>query len=1684
MIRFLVGFAIFIKAVWTECLQGCRICSPNNACMFCDFELNYALVGTNCRVYTLPNCTLMDPVGTCLICANNYYLDPFTTNCITLPSSGTLPNCLQYSGQQQCTLCATGFYVLNGNCVAVPNVIPNCQISNSIDPTKCQLCKQGMVLDQDRSNCLNVTTAPNCAGYSVFKCNSCADGYLLDMNMNLSSAALATTASSRFYIEQQFINDKSAILDQGVYSTCNPIIVPNCQTYINVNNCSVCNPGYYLQAGQCVMFPKPVILNCQIYLNQIACLQCLPGYYLISPGNCTLVPVSTTCKAYDPTASTTICVQCLDAFFLNSDKICQTRSVSQNILNCAALNLTADTCRLCISGYQITDDQLRCLPLVQNCAVYAPSSSTTAVLQCNVCITNYVLVSANNTCNLITISNCLSATFSNNQVNCIVCANQYYVSNGLCAQQPTIGNCSLYSQSGYNSCSQCMSSYFLFIPSNVCQQSTYIQSCIQYQSSSACAVCKDGFQVVNGMCLQITSIPNCLQITNNMCSKCQTGYMITSYNGFCQPPPDYFNMYCVSNNINGIVTEANIVCSYCVQNSIPLIFQNNYQCALLSTIPVSSQIANCDAYQFTPSQSVGGIGSYACTSCAPTYFLDVTTGNCVLNCTLVTAAPYHLPVEISNLIPASSSSYTAFQIGRTNVCVNGNYAGCRFIFPDLFVHTINSAVPTYICGACLSNYMPVILPSSTVYFNTSYSFSSNSANFATLTAQSPVRTFPGVTCALTQTFYSAGTTSAVVANCEYYFNYATTFYGCYRCIFGYTGPLTNPAGTVTAGTVATVSNCLTQIPNCQASFDYDIFVGNKSDYAQFTVDLGALYSCKLCSIPTMIPYIAIDLTGGLNQIPKYVLYSMSPGNGRYKATYASNSPNPSIFCASSVAGSFGITNSANFFTVANCGLGVLNVGSLANALTAALSNPVNDQTAVYCYACAPGYLAVRVTPPVSFAPMMVWQCNQIQNCATSTWFNACSNCVTGASYLWDSPSQQVRYDVCVVNTINNCFAVDPTGNPIVCIICNQGYTLNRDGQCEQYTTPYCQDPSVLLYRNFSLNANSDQHLVGLYMLSSGLGCQSCSNNYVGYWVNTTYCAPSPYLASNPSTVNATTFFTPLCTNWGWDSSKSKIVCMVCVTGYIRSTNGGCVTALPFCTLANVTNAPICVTCAAGYINVGGNCQTQNIANCQVYSDTSQAAAQKCATCNPGFYPSGSQCVSGSVPNCLTYASQYKCLQCAAYYAVVTNSATGVSYCYPLPQAQNCLYVDSTFQTGSLTCITCASGYAISTTLSLIPPTLCLPIVQIPNCNTYQIDPVLTKSVFNCSSCVTNYYLVTSANSCALRTINFRQCQVYNVTADLCSQCIAGFYLSNGNTTCTQYPTGIVGCIEYSSALNCTQCDVNLFFNGTWCNPVPTNQLVKNCTYYKDAKTCNLCQKNFALVSNQCLQSSATNCLTWASTTACGSCYSGFGFQTTSGIRNCVEITDKQCITYQMFFPFSCSLCQPGFYPLNGVCTAVNTTIQFCIIYDSPNTCLQCDPTSVLNTARTLCLKTLGYFSYFDPNCNFMTILSSPVCNKCQPNYYFLNNTCTLCPNATMNQGCYYCNPLNVSNCLACKTGYYQKIDGTCISNTYVPPNNTNSTANNTTNTTNKTNFTSVNNTIPVLWADAFAIVLISTIMFN
>jgi hypothetical protein len=1644
MLRTLVAIFLLARLTLEECIAGCLKCNERDECLFCDFKNNYKIQGISCQAVTINNCSLIDISGNCLSCKEKFYLDKATNKCVEIKAGG-VANCIRYSGASECSACEAGFYVFEAQCKAVPTPVANCTLADSNDPKLCLQCSPGYILVPDRTNCTKITEIDNCSSYSIASCQTCKAGYLLNTNKYLEDIYQLTSSEAQFNLLSKINYDMTDYKDQGYFATCSKITIQNCAEVQDIDKCKTCNEGFYLDDKlQCQPYPLEGIANCAVYGNATSCVECVANFFPETASTCSVVTEQPNCVTYSTKATSTICTSCVKEYYLNSDKKCVLRDQSKDILKCATTDPNADLCQTCITGHATTSDRLACLPEITMCETYLTSSKSDQQLTCTKCQNGFYYDATAKKCQTGSVENCL--TYSQSAVNtCTVCKNGFYLSGSNCLKHSAQNNCTTYDPVISNKCSACQTNFFLFTPQTTCVQANVIEKCSSNQDLTNCAVCQDGFKLTTTTpkkCEQITSPSFCLQVdpaSPNNCVKCQVGYFIKA--GTCVLPYQIFSTNCESNNANGLISESVLSCRYCKPNALPWNYKNGYICINKNRLDQTKLIANCLRYK------IDSNGNYACNKCPDAMVLK-TDGTCGDVCGAGQALK---PIEVNNYVTPGSPStdFDNFAVTRTRLCFtpSGNAVNCLFLYPDIFTHTTRSASEaSYACRKCADGFVKYILPNQV----TNIDDPDKSKE-----PRSPLSAYPGIGCKSNPT-RGTPAVSATIIYCEYYAEIIPSNWGCIKCQHGFSGKVIE----ISTGN-GYIESC-EKLTTCDdnAAKIYDGLILRKSEVAKYSTVLGAYYSCHACLNAGSIPYLAISFSAG--NLPKLQKFGFTTTTGTFTAggntgiavdCYAQNTPS-----------SFGLT-AEKYTTVANCGLGIINVSSAMNAEDATKPEPATNKVGVFCYACLPGFKPTRIAAD-TMAPLMVHVCTAIANCQSSTWFNACSKCNSNFAYRYNPATKMVEYDTCIsFSSDPNCHAVDNTGINPVCKYCNKGFNLNADKFCETLIAVQCADPSYLNPQIFDVTYDTDFHGTGLFLMPQGPGCNQCSTDNLGLFIatDTFYCTDSPYLQNKVYPTN--TVVINNCVNFAMNTANTAFICRVCKEGYIPSDPGHCVekNAVPNCVQAKSSQQ--CSQCSDGFTVVNGLCTAKNIENCLTYDESPTATSLVCATCATNYFPSGSTCQLGNVVNCKVLKNANTCTECLPSFVLI-SIPLGKTYCYPIPSSFSCNAIDSAaFITNKYKCNTCKAGFVILTSEEDLAKSVCFNFTTISNCQNYTYAAKIQDSAFSCQTCANGYFL--NGAVCQARNVTMRECVTYKAEKDECSVCEAGSFVSPDGKSCIKYPTGIKGCRIYKSLTECTACKTGLFFNKTRCDAVPTASQIAKCIYYADIATCILCEQGFAVSEGKCIQSQATNCLTFASKTACGSCYDRFGFKEDGGIRNCVAIEDKQCLIYQPFHPFKCTTCAAEFYPLNGICTAVTTTIENCQEYDSPSTCKKCKEGSALHFDKKACNKSAQVMRLFDQNCSELRWVFTPVCAKCKPSYFFSNNTCTKCTNSTIDNGCYNCNPKNQTLCYMCNTGFYQTKDSKCTKYSSGLDKQTNAT--NTTNTTNKTTATSSRFDVRILW---------------
>jgi hypothetical protein len=381
--------------------------------------------------------------------------------------------------------------------------------------------------------------------------------------------------------------------------------------------------------------------------------------------------------------------------------------------------------------------------------------------------------------------------------------------------------------------------------------------------------------------------------------------------------------------------------------------------------------------------------------------------------------------------------------------------------------------------------------------------------------------------------------------------------------------------------------------------------------------------------------------------------------------------------------------------------------------------------------------------------------------------------------------------------------------------------------------------------------------------------------------------------------------------------------LVCPTGTFQLTaNNTClpcgVSVLNCATCLMTINQTVsCLTCAAGYVFVPTNntcvlnatsqnttsqnttTQTVNCTGSTFYNATSKS----CRNCSD-FFPYCSLCtvtnLTAAVPvTCLTCTSGYYVganpLQSNAIQCLANCSSTGLFLNYTTNLCSYCsvsiLNCQTCVQQGTiLTCLTCLSGYNLTSFQSN---------TQINQCTVY-VPPTTTP---NCS---TGYYLNPSINNCSLCSSIVANCYTCVATSNIsvtCLTCNSPFVLQSGVSGAA------ASCVAASQTVNCTG---STFYNATSNSCRNCSDFFPYCSACIAANltstvpvTCLMCTSGYYIGANP-LQSNAIQCLTNCSSTGL------FLNYTTNKCSDC-SVATPNCLTcVQQGTILTCLTCLSGY----------------------------------------------------------------------------------------------------------------------------------------------------------------------------
>ncbi|ELP93759.1 protein serine/threonine kinase, putative [Entamoeba invadens IP1] len=467
----------------------------------------------------LSNCHLMEVSKTglkCIMCDSNYRLDNDICNSI-------VKNCEKYNKNNICVLCKTG-YVLNEKFECVSSA--NCLFGTT---SECYKCPNQYIRDDneciyndkcrymDGSNCITCITgnsnnkcdncASNCNLCLYEECTLCKHNFILnnesvcDQEKNGVSIGISIIwCNDEFFIDNNMCNKCSSCFANSY--NCDKIHAISCEVNYLISDerkctLSFCQNGTFKeQNGMCISLQD----KCLFIVNG-QCVECEDNYILNNNKNCVNITnnnTTTGCVKYSKYG----CISCVIGYYL-SNAVC-----FQCSENCTSCIESKTRCLSCKNGFY-QGENYTCLSSTE--LIVKCDKISTITGGCYQCKEGYYRVGMD--C-LECLSNCSTC---NRKDMCLTCnSTNYKTTSGKCLPQNSIIGC--FSEVTQNGCSKCLDGYYT-VNYNECEKcNDNCTACTPHEKCISCV--KNRILFENGLCLDISYVSKCLEISNSKCLKC------------------------------------------------------------------------------------------------------------------------------------------------------------------------------------------------------------------------------------------------------------------------------------------------------------------------------------------------------------------------------------------------------------------------------------------------------------------------------------------------------------------------------------------------------------------------------------------------------------------------------------------------------------------------------------------------------------------------------------------------------------------------------------------------------------------------------------------------------------------------------------------------------------------------------------------------------------------------------------------------------------------------------------------------------------------------------------------------------------------------------------------------------------------------------------------------------------
>ena len=1459
----------------------------------------------------------------------------------------------------------------------------------------------------DSSLCLPIATktVTNCARYGLYFCESCDDGYV--MNVTNGCDLISNTVA----------NCKTSIMDDVTLK------------------CLICNDDYFPDvvalATSCTLRDKSSAANClSPEVDKDECLVCHQGTYLDVPNTQCIANTAIGCISKSIIENK--CELCSSNQFVdgaNNDD-CTAYSTA---INCLAFKPDADECDTCNAGY-IKDGIVCTKTTATNCKTFKPNSN-----ECGTCDTNFTPTGS--TCTPKTKASCL--TRSTTDDTCASCTNSFYLSSGVCEAKLGYDCLTPYTDSdpaNKAKCATCSVNYVAGTAPTDCVKKTKTH-CKTYDSSEdKCVNCSEHFTLdTDGNCVLKPAgvcLTNTTSTTTADAAKC-----LTCHTGFSKTGDT-----CDTFTVAKCLTRKDDAdeCATCSTQFMP----SGTSCGLktssmcLAFDPSSDSCGTCGPNQFvsgTDCVDTTGTDCSAfnyttgkCTSCVLGFVLNPSTFICekntAANCKIYVLdkhkcetcqSPFKFDESKSNCIKKSSANCKTWTddsdtdqcadcaLGFISDPISGSCLTTRAT--DCFsfkagLHQCDTCSRIYIlnqdtkscelrealnCETYASGNLDICQTCKTGTVQNSETRWCD-PNSAMSCRSFKIGEHQCSTCSELFTLSSNGQCSANLASdCLTLDSAAPGCNTCFSARYVKTGQQCLLKDRLNCKTFhPTLNQCQTCSDLFLKAADHSCVPRTAEKCEEFTTnDVDACASCKIgfykdgdtCKTNTGVDCLTFNTAsngcgscGGM-----FILDGLNCV--RHDSALCKSYNNSESKCADCEAGFKLSTNakSCDPLVAFDC----LKISSTSNQcvtcsqisylnLGGCVSNPGKlckeyNTTDPGCLTCEEGFYSDSND-----------DCKPInrQNCLTyETNKNECKTCAPG--FYLDQDDKH-----CKTNDGLQCLALNTLEDG--CLSCPSNFFRNGEN---------CQIKSADNCLSFKTEDTSNQ-------------CLQCGSMYVKDNLDHT-CKPNTALncksfdlGQNKCNECSKSFFkdgngecVPADAEHCEELEDSLNQCKSCVTGWVFDQEGKkCIPNQAELCLEFKSDIHKCQSCKTGawMDSVDGDCKIYTAENCITYAEDKD----ECLYCEDSFYllenPTGQDiCVQNTAKQCEKYSrTENNCTACKAGYFIDSDNGTE---CVP-STATHC----ETYHRNLNQCTSCKDGYLTVIETEVVKCRaytamncqsfkksqdkclICRPGTYARvNANDNSIDCVertLTSCVDflpeqdGCKKCPDTHH-VDISNACK-ELSKVKHCEIYALDKDQCSECQLGYYKNPAQNECLQNPSGIANCSVYLNEHRCWKCDGSTFLDLSTNHCLSVLQAVDKCASYFDSTHCKECLTGFLLEGNQCFQITVENCVLLKSHDKCLTCADNFildvqkGVCTASNIANCVTISRNQDGPM-------CTQCQPQYLLSSDFksCTSPAVPVTNCVDYKSEKECRECSDGFLLSKDKASCLE--------------MTILSHSFCTR-------------------------------------------------------------------------------------------------------